>query len=54
MGRVSKVTRAVIVLSIILTKRKYEILRELTKMYKALLVEAVDYASRDYIKSFRT
>ncbi|RLF22932.1 MAG: hypothetical protein DRN15_07805 [Thermoprotei archaeon] len=47
-----RITRTVIVPSIILTKRKYEILKELVNMYKVLLVEAVDYASRNYIKSF--
>jgi len=47
-----KVVRTVIVPSIVLTRRKYETLRELTEMYRDLLVEGVDYASRNYIKSF--
>ncbi len=48
----TKVTRIVVVPNLVLTKRKYMVLRELTEIYGKLLIEAVDYALRNYIKSF--
>ena len=48
----AKVTRAVIVPSVVLTKKKYEVLRELEEMYKQMVMELVEYGFKHGIKSF--
>ncbi|RLG85528.1 MAG: transposase [Thermoprotei archaeon] len=48
----AKVSRTVIVPSIVLTKKKYEVLRELEEMYKQMVMELVEYGFRHNIKSF--
>ena len=47
-----RVTRTVIVPSIVLTKKKYEVLRELEEMYKQIVMELVNYGFKHNIKSF--
>jgi len=49
---VVSVTRTVVVPSVMLTERKYEILRELEELYRQMVVELVDYGFRNNIKSF--
>lgn len=44
--------RTVVVPSLTLTRRKYEILRELEESYRQILVELVDYGFKNGIKSF--
>ena len=48
----AKVTRTVIVPSVVLTKKKYEVLRELEEMYKQMVMELVEYGFKRNIKSF--
>jgi len=48
----SEVTRTVVVPSVVLTRRKLEIFRELEEIYKNILVELVDYGFRNSIDSF--
>jgi len=47
-----KATRTVVVPSIVLTKRKYEVLRELEETYKDMVDELVEYGFNHGIKSF--
>jgi len=49
---VSEVARTVVVPSVVLTRRKLEIFRELEEIYKNILVELVDYGFRNSIDSF--
>ena len=48
----ARVTRTVIVPSVVLTKRKYEVLRELEGMYKQMVTELVEHGFMHGIKSF--
>ncbi len=48
----SEVTRTVVVPSVVLTRRKLEIFRELEEIYKNILVELVDFGFRNSIDSF--
>ena len=48
----SEVARTVVVPSVVLTRRKLEIFRELEEIYKNILVELVDYGFRNSIDSF--
>ncbi|RLG82986.1 MAG: transposase [Thermoprotei archaeon] len=48
----AKVARTVIVPSIVLTKKKYEVLKELEEMYKQMVMELVEHGFRHGIKSF--
>ncbi len=47
-----RVTRIVIVPSVVLTRRKFESLRELEEMYKQMVMELVEYGFRRGVKSF--
>ncbi len=46
------VTRTVIVPSVVLTRRKYEVLKELEEMYRQMVVELVEYGFKHSVKSF--
>ncbi len=48
----AKVTRTVVVPSVALSKRKYEVLKELEEMYKQMLVELAEYGFKYGVKSF--
>jgi len=48
----SRVTRTITVPSIVLTKKKFDILRELGKMYKLIVTELVEFEFKHDIKSF--
>jgi len=49
---VSKVVRMVVVSSVMLTRRKMEVFRELEEMYREILIELVDHGFRNNIDSF--
>ncbi|RLE86212.1 MAG: transposase [Thermoprotei archaeon] len=48
----TRVTRTVIVPSVVLTRRKYEVLKELEEMYRQMIVELVEHGIKYGIKSF--
>jgi len=50
--RVVELTRTVVVPSLVLTRRKLEVFRELEEMYKSVLVELVDHGFKNNISSF--
>uniref|UniRef100_A0A7C2FRU0 Transposase n=1 Tax=Thermosphaera aggregans TaxID=54254 RepID=A0A7C2FRU0_9CREN len=47
-----ELTRTVVVPSLVLTRKKLEVFRELEEMYKSVLVELVDYGFKNNISSF--
>jgi len=47
-----RVTRTVVVPSVVLTRGKYTILRELEEMYRQMIVELVDFGFDNNVKSF--
>ncbi|MCC6057384.1 MAG: hypothetical protein LM568_00505 [Desulfurococcaceae archaeon] len=47
-----KATRTVVVPSVRLTEKKFEVFRELEDLYRQILVELVDYGFRNSIDSF--
>jgi putative transposase len=49
---VSEVTRTVVVPSVTLSEKKFEVFRELEDLYKQVLIELVDYGFRNNINSF--
>jgi putative transposase len=49
---VIKATRTVVVPSVELTEKKFEVFRELEDLYRQILVELVDYGFRNSIDSF--
>jgi putative transposase len=49
---VSEVTRTVVVLSVELTEKKFEVFRELEELYGQILIELVDYGFRNSVDSF--
>jgi putative transposase len=49
---VIKATRTVVVPSVRLTEKKFEVFRELEDLYRQILVELVDYGFRNSIDSF--
>jgi transposase, IS605 OrfB family, central region len=50
--RVVELTRTVVVPSLVLTRKKLEVFRELEEMYKSVLVELVDHGFKNNISSF--
>jgi putative transposase len=49
---VSEATRTVVVPSVTLSEKKFEVFRELEDLYKQVLIELVDYGFRNNINSF--
>jgi len=49
---VIEVVKTVVVLSVELTEKKFEVFRELEDLYRQILVELVDYGFRNSIDSF--
>jgi putative transposase len=49
---VSEVTRTVVVPSVELTEKKFEVFRELEELYRQILIELVDYGFRNSVDSF--
>ncbi|MCC6015678.1 MAG: hypothetical protein LM582_01360 [Desulfurococcaceae archaeon] len=47
-----EVVKTVVVLSVELTEKKFEVFRELEDLYRQILVELVDYGFRNSIDSF--
>jgi len=50
--KVGKVTRTVIVSSVVLSRKRLEVFRELEDLYKQVLLELVEYGFRNNINSF--